>query len=101
MSPRSRGHRVTIDKGKTIPIRMLGAGKTNANGLREVFFHLNGMPRSVLVADKSGTTVVKSRPKADTQNKSHVGAPMPGLILDVRVTNGATVKKGQPLFVLR
>ena len=39
-------------------------------------------------------------PKADRANKLSVGSPMNASVLDVRVSEGDRVTKGQPLVVL-
>lgn len=40
------------------------------------------------------------RPKAEAGKAGSVGAPMPGLVVEVRAKVGQQVKKGQPLLVL-
>lgn len=42
----------------------------------------------------------KSRPKADSSNPSDVGAPMSGVVIEIRVKEGQTVAKGDPIAVL-
>jgi len=41
-----------------------------------------------------------SRRKADPGDSSHVGAPMSGVVVEVRVHEGTDVKKGDPVAVL-
>ena len=41
-----------------------------------------------------------SAPAAAPAGGETVNAPMPGNVLDIKVANGATVKKGQPILVL-
>ena len=41
-----------------------------------------------------------AKPAPVAANGEKVTAPMPGTILDVKVQNGASVKKGQVLFIL-
>jgi len=92
---------VTIEKGKTLSFKTLAmAEDLTPNGEREVFFELNGQLRSVLIKDKEAVKELHIHPKASKGNKSEVGAPMPGTIIDVRVKEGDRVEKGQPLIVL-
>lgn len=92
---------VTIEKGKTLHIKTLAmAEDLTANGEKEVFFELNGQLRSVLIRDKEGVKELHIHPKANKGNKSEIGAPMPGQVIDVRVKVGDHVEKGQPLVVL-
>jgi pyruvate carboxylase len=65
-----------------------------------VFFELNGQPREVTVRDRSLQPAVPSRPKADTANPGHVGAPIPGSISSLNAELNAPVKKGDKLMVM-
>lgn len=97
-----------IEPGKSLHIMLKAVGAPNADHKREMFFELNGQPRSVFVEDKKATAKEgaghagssKSRERADPSNKKLVGAPMPGSIVGVKVKDGQEVKKGQPLLVL-
>ncbi|GAB0095614.1 Pyruvate carboxylase [Sergentomyia squamirostris] len=92
---------VTLEKGKTVHIKTLAmAEDLTPNGEREVFFELNGQLRSVLIRDKEAVKELHIHPKANKGNKSEVGAPMPGTVIDIRVKEGDHVEKGQPLVVL-
>lgn len=44
--------------------------------------------------------VKKPAPSSNVTGKEIVKAPMPGTILDIKVTNGQAVKKGDVLFIL-
>lgn len=92
---------VTIERGKTLGIKTLAmAEDLTENGEREVFFELNGTLRSVFIKDKEARKELHIHPKADKTNKSQVGAPMPGQVIDVRVKVGDKVEKGTPLVIL-
>jgi pyruvate carboxylase len=91
---------VDIEKGKTLIIRYLTMGDTDAEGNRLVFFELNGTPREVLVQDRSAAAKVQRRPKAEPGNPRHVAAPMPGLVASVFVSAGKEVTPGEKLFTL-
>ncbi|XP_046749962.1 pyruvate carboxylase, mitochondrial isoform X2 [Diprion similis] len=92
---------VTIARGKTLGIKTLAmAEDLTANGEREVFFEMNGQLRSVFIKDKEAAKELHIHPKASKSDKSQVGAPMPGTVIDIRVKVGDTVEKGAPLVVL-
>uniref|UniRef100_A0A8U7NF71 Pyruvate carboxylase n=1 Tax=Corvus moneduloides TaxID=1196302 RepID=A0A8U7NF71_CORMO len=91
---------VELERGKTLHIKALALGDLNAAGQREVFFELNGQLRSILVRDTQALKEMHVHPKADKGAKGQVGAPMPGEVVEVRVKEGATVAKGDPLCVL-
>lgn len=91
---------VSLEKGKTLHIKTLAMGDLRKDGTREVFFELNGQLRSVIVQDKEASKEIRVHPKADKANKSQIGSPMPGDILEIRVKEGDKVEKGQPLCIL-
>ncbi|KAK9311801.1 carboxylase domain-containing protein [Lipomyces starkeyi] len=92
---------VEIEMGKVLILKLLAIGPLSTHtGQREVFFELNGEIRQVTVDDKKASVESISRPKADPSNPSHVGAPMSGVVIEVRVKDGSLVKKGDPIAVL-
>lgn len=91
---------VEIERGKTLVIKLTAVGESGADGHRDVFFELNGQPRHVRVRDRAATSTVKENEKADPNDDSSVGAPMPGTVIEVRARAGTEVKAGDPLVVL-
>ncbi|UKZ77482.1 hypothetical protein TrVFT333_005204 [Trichoderma virens FT-333] len=92
---------VELEKGKVLILKLLAIGPlSEQTGLREVFFEMNGEVRQVTVADKKAAVENISRPKADPGDSSQVGAPMSGVLVELRVHEGSEVKKGDPLAVL-
>eukprot|EP01137_Pigoraptor_chileana_P007448 Opistho-2@53073 len=89
-----------IERGKTLSIRLKTVSDADAFGKREVYFELNGQARSVYVADKTNVKSQQGREKATKSNPGHVGAPMPGQVIALRVKAGQEVQKGDPLVVL-
>ncbi len=102
LAPMSIGEEigVEIERGKTLVVKLLAVGEIRSDGEREVFFELNGQPRSIRVADKKADSEKVQREKADPEKKGSIGAPMPGAVVDVRVKPGAKVKPGDSLVVL-
>ncbi|MFO0792498.1 MAG: hypothetical protein U0586_00370 [Candidatus Brocadiaceae bacterium] len=45
----------------------------------------NGQPREVVIANRKETASVIRRPHAEEGNIKHVGAPMPSMIVNVKV----------------
>jgi pyruvate carboxylase len=92
---------VELEKGKILILKLLAVGPLSENtGQREVFFEMNGEVRQVAVLDKKAAVENVSRPKADASDSSQVGAPMSGVLVELRVKEGSEVKKGDPLAVL-
>jgi pyruvate carboxylase len=91
---------VDIEPGKTLVVKFLAIGEPHPDGTRTVFFEINGQPREVDVRDKSLISSVAARVKADPTNPGHVGAPLPGLVTAVAVSQGATVRRGDKLLVI-
>lgn len=92
---------VEIQQGKILIIKLLAVGELSTQtGTREVYFELNGEMRKVTVDDKNASVETITRPKADPHNPNEIGAPMAGVVVEVRVKEGSDVKKGDPVVVL-
>jgi len=89
---------VEIEPGKTLIIRYLTTGEARDDGMRTIFFELNGQPREVLVPDRSLEGNLHKQPKADTDDPDQVAAPMPGKVSTVAVSKGQAVKQGERLL---
>jgi pyruvate carboxylase len=91
---------IEIEEGKILYIKLIAATPADAEGMVTLFFELNGHPREVKVPDRSTTATVKRHPKADPDNMHHVGAPMPGAVVEVAVQPGQAVEKDDLLVAL-
>jgi pyruvate carboxylase len=89
-----------IDPGKTLEIRMQAMGETDENGEVKVFFELNGQPRVIRVPNRLIKSTTAARPKAETGNDGHIGAPMPGVVASLAVTAGQKVSEGDLLLTI-
>ena len=91
---------VSLEKGKTLGIKLTAVGTLDAKtGMREVFFEFNGMPRGVMIADRRAQANKVVRAKA-TEAPGSVGAPMPGVVLETKVSTGDNIDAGTPMVVL-
>lgn len=92
---------VELEKGKVLILKLLAIGPlSEATGQREVFYEMNGEVRQVTIDDTKAAVENTSRPKADPSDSSQVGAPMSGVVVEVRAKEGHDVKKGDPIAVL-
>ncbi len=94
------GDEVTIDieEGKTLIIKLNAIGRVQEDGTRNIYFELNGMPRTAQVKDLSVESGASSRQKADPDDEHQVGAPMPGKVFKLLVKVGDVVKEGDTLL---
>ena len=93
-------NKINIEDGKTLVIKYLGLGDLNEDGTRTVQFELNGTRREVAVPDPHATVSVKPVTMADPEDKSQVGASIPGLVSKINVKAGDTVEENQVLAVI-
>ncbi|KAG0365147.1 pyruvate carboxylase [Gamsiella multidivaricata] len=92
---------VEIEKGKTLIIKLLAVGPINASsGKRDVFFELNGEGRNVSVQDKNAAVEHTARERANPGSVGDIGAPMSGVVVEIRVKQGTVVKEGDPICIL-
>ncbi|OQR81085.1 precursor of carboxylase pyruvate carboxylase [Achlya hypogyna] len=92
---------LTIEHGKTVFVKLIAVGAVSKkDGTRDVIFELNGRQRVIKVNDDNAAVGKVERLKAAVGVPGSVGAPMPGVIVEVKVQKGQTVKAGAPLCVL-
>lgn len=91
---------VPIGSGKTIMVQLLSIGHANAEGVRTVFFKVNGQTRNVQIEDKSLDIIKVQNRKKDAEDPLQVGSPLQGALSQLLVKRGQEVKKNEPLFVI-
>ena len=91
---------VEIQEGKILIIKLIYVSEPDEEGLRTLTFELNGRARECVIADKSIKSEVKRRTKADSADKTQIGAPIPAMVSAVTATVGHKVKKGEKLIIL-
>jgi pyruvate carboxylase len=102
---------IEIEQGKTLYAKLVGIGDLEKDtGERVVVFDLNGHARSVRVYDEKAAAIAAAAggvgggriatPQADPGVEGSVGAPMPGVVVGIKVKAGDAVEKGDALVVL-
>ena len=92
---------VNLEKGKQLYVKLMGIGVASPDdGMVDVQFELNGQQRLAHVLDKNASETKAIKPKADKNVLGHVGAPMPGVVLETKVSKGDNVKAGDSLLSL-
>ncbi len=91
---------VNIADGKTLIIKYLGLGEVDKEGMRTVSFELNGIRRDVQVPDESAQKDIVKVPMADPEDKSQVGASIPGAVSKINVKVGDTIEKNDTLLTI-
>ncbi|MDS9470457.1 pyruvate carboxylase [Sporosarcina pasteurii] len=90
---------VEIEKGKTLIIKLVSISQPQSDATRVIYFELNGQPREVIIEDVNVESDVIRKTTADPSNQAHIGATMPGTVLQVAVSEGAKVKRGEHLLI--
>ena len=93
-------NKVNIADGKTLVIKYLGLGEVDKEGMRTVSFELNGIRRDVQVPDEAAQKSIVKVPMADPEDKSQVGASIPGAVSKVSFKVGDRVEKNQTLVTI-
>lgn len=91
---------VELDRGKNVLVSLVLMGDPDDNGNVNLQFKVNGQGRNVLVKDNSISVEKKENVKIDSNNVKHIGSPLQGLLSNLLVKKGQSVKKNQPLFVI-
>ena len=87
-----------IGHGKSIIVKLLYITDPNEDGVRQVFFKLNGQTRTIDVKDKSFISDKVAHRKAETDFE--IGSPLQGKLSKVAVMEGDKVEKNDPLFII-
>ncbi len=91
---------IEIGEGKKIIVELLSIGTANDDGIRTVFFKVNGQTRNIDVKDNSIKVDKVENPKVEPGNTKQIGVPLQGLLSKILVKKGQKVKKNEPLFVI-
>lgn len=93
---------VEFDEGKIFIVKLVEIGKIDAEGYRRVIFEVNGNQREISIFDKAyqKVSVLSSTIYADPDNKSEIGASIPGTVSKILVQDGEVVKAGQSLIII-
>jgi len=91
---------IEIAPGKVIVVKLLSVGPPNEEGMRTVFFKVNGQTRNIEVQDRSLEVERIENTKAEAGNHKQIGAPLQGLLSKIFVKKEQRVKKNEPLFVI-
>lgn len=92
---------VEIGPGKVLFIKLIGISEPDAEGQRNVFYELNGMPRECAVIDQAlAPKNAITRLKGDLNDPLQAVAPMPGMVSEVNAEVGAKLEEGDPIITL-
>ena len=89
---------VEIVQGKRLIVRLQYVTEPDEDGIRQVFFKLNGQTRVIDVKDRSFQTTKIAHRKVEAENE--IGAPLQGKLSKVLVKSGEEVEKNTPLFII-
>ena len=91
---------LSFEDNRQAIVHYLATSEPDEEGMRRVFFELNGQPQTVIVRDNSLSHEIHQNEKADPADPSHLAAPMPGLVVALEVSVGERVRQGDTLVVL-
>ena len=91
---------IELEPGKSILVKLLSVGIPDENGMRIVFFSVNGENRFVEIKDKSVEVKKEVHVKADEKDPNQYGAPLQGSLYKILVKKGQVVQKNEHLFII-
>ncbi len=93
---------VEIEEGKTLVVKLLEIGRVDEEGYRTLSFEVNDSRRAIKIFDKASNTLSEAilTQMADPENKTEIGANIPGLVAKVLVEPGDKVKAKQLVAVI-
>jgi pyruvate carboxylase len=91
---------IELERGKSLLVSLEALSEPDEHGHVTVYFKLNGQNRQIVVADRSLEGEVETRRRADPAVPGEVGAPMPGRVITLHVSEDEEVVEGAPLLTL-
>ena len=91
---------LSFEDNRQAIVHYLATSEPDEEGMRRVFFELNGQPQTVIVRDSNLSYEVHQNEKADPADPAHLAAPMPGLVVAVEVSTGERIRQGDTVVVL-
>ncbi len=91
---------IELEPGKSILVKLLSVGIPDEDGVRIVFFSVNGENRFVEIKDKSIKVEKEVHVKVDANDAGQYGAPLQGNLYKILVKKGQEVKKNDHLFII-
>ncbi|WP_310992987.1 pyruvate carboxylase [Aequorivita marina] len=91
---------IELEEGKSVIVKLLSVGIPNEEGIRIVFFSVNGENRFVEIKDKSIEVKKEVHIQADEEDVNQYGAPLQGSLYKVLVKKGQEIKKNDHLFII-
>ncbi len=91
---------IELEPGKSIILKLLSVGIPNEDGVRIVFFSVNGENRFIEIKDKSILVNKETNVKANPDDSGEYGAPLQGSLYKVLVKKGQEIKKNDHLFII-
>ncbi len=91
-----------IADGKNYMIKLLKIGKLDLEGNKVLVFEVDGNRREIKIKDRNSKTLQSfvTTEMADPSNPLEIGAPIPGTIAAILVSEGDRVTENQPLMVV-
>jgi pyruvate carboxylase len=89
-----------LEPGKSIIVKLLSIGIPNEDGVRIVFFSVNGENRFIEIKDKAIKVEKEVHLKIDPQEANQYGAPLQGSLYKILVKKGQEIKKNDHLFII-
>ncbi|UOK43145.1 MULTISPECIES: pyruvate carboxylase [Flavobacterium] len=89
---------VNLDLGKNMLINFRYMSEPNEDGIREVYFRINGQTRNIVIKDNSVKSTKPTNEKVS--GSDDIGSPLQGRLIKILVDENQEVEKDHPLFVI-
>ena len=92
---------LSFEDNRQAIVHYLATSEPDEEGMRRVFFELNGQPQTVIVRDNNLSYEVHQNERGrPCQFQTTWAAPMPGLVVTVEVSAGERIRQGDTVVVL-